>query len=84
VRDTGVEPPEFGPVGDGESAGAQRAWFPETGEVRLPLYHRATLAAERPVLGPALIEDEWSTTLVYPGQRCAADRFGNLVIETDL
>src|SRR6266568_6602808 len=83
-RDTGVEPPEFGPVGDGESAGAQRAWFPETGEVRLPLYHRATLAAERPVLGPALIEDEWSTTLVYPGQRCAADRFGNLVIETDL
>src|SRR3989454_8604360 len=84
VRDTGVEPPEFGPVSDGESAGAQRAWFPETGEVRLPLYHRATLAAERPVLGPALIEDEWSTTLVYPGQRCAADRFGNLVIETDL
>jgi len=84
VRDTGVEPPEFGPVGDGESAGAQRAWFPETGEVRLPLYHRAMLAAERPVLGPALIEDEWSTTLVYPGQRCAADRFGNLVIETDL
>src|SRR5205809_951833 len=84
VRDTGVEPPEFGPFGDGESAGAQRAWFPETGEVRLPLYHRATLAAERPVLGPALIEDEWSTTLVYPGQRCAADRFGNLVIETDL
>src|SRR5205809_903687 len=84
VRNTGVEPPEFGPVGDGESAGAQRAWFPETGEVRLPLYHRATLAAERPVLGPALIEDEWSTTLVYPGQRCAADRFGNLVIETDL
>src|SRR5881397_4047560 len=84
VRDTGVEPPDFGPVGDGESAGAQRAWFPETGEVRLPLYHRATLAAERPVLGPALIEDEWSTTLVYPGQRCAADRFGNLVIETDL
>src|SRR5438552_3688911 len=84
ARDTGVEPPEFGPVGDGESAGAQRAWFPETGEVRLPLYHRAMLAAERPVLGPALIEDEWSTTLVYPGQRCAADRFGNLVIETDL
>src|SRR2546421_281303 len=65
VRGRGVELPEVGPGGDGESAGAQRAWFPAAGEVRLPLYHRATLAAERPVLGPALIEDEWSTTLVF-------------------
>ena len=83
VRDTAVELPEFGPVADGETAGAQRAWFPETGEIRLPLYHRAALAPTRPVTGPALIEDEWSTTLVYPGQRCAADRFGNLVVETE-
>ena len=82
VRDTGVERPRFEPAGDSETAGAQRAWFAETGEVRLPRYRRAALAPERPVIGPALIEDEWSTTLVYPGQRCVADRFGNLVIET--
>src|SRR5438876_310376 len=81
VRDTGVTLPELEPVADGEKAGDQRAWFPETGDVRLPVYQRAALPPARPVAGPALIADEWSTTLVYPGQRCAADRFGNLVIE---
>jgi N-methylhydantoinase A len=63
-------------------AGEQRAYFPETGEVALRRYHRARLVPGRAVRGPALIEDEWSTTLVAPGQRCAADRLGNLVIET--
>jgi len=81
VRNTGVTLPELEPVADGEKAGDQRAWFPETGDVRLPVYQRAALPPARPVAGPALIADEWSTTLVYPGQRCAADRFGNLVIE---
>ena len=32
-------------------------------------------------VGARWLEDEWSTTLVYPGQRCTADRLGNLVIE---
>ncbi len=63
-------------------AGAQRAFFPETGEVALPRYARGALAPGRHLDGPALIEDEWSTTLVYPGQRCAADAAGNLLIET--
>ena len=83
VGDTGVELPRFEPAGDGERAGAQRAWFPETGEARLALYQRAALVPARPVVGPALIADQWSTTLVYPGQRCTADPFGNLVIEID-
>jgi hypothetical protein len=33
--------------------------------------------------GPALIEDAWSTTVVYPGQRGAADPLGNLVLEIE-
>jgi len=82
VRDTGVELPLFEPAGGDEKAGAQQAWFPGVGEVRLPLYQRAALGPARQVAGPALVVDEWSTTLVDPGQRCAADRFGNLVIET--
>jgi N-methylhydantoinase A len=63
-------------------AGEQRAYFPETGEVALRRYHRERLVPGRAVRGPALIEDAWSTTLVAPGQRGAADRLGNLVIET--
>jgi len=41
----------------------------------------AGLLTGQAVTGPALIEDEWSTTLVYPGQRCQADRLGNLLID---
>jgi len=39
------------------------------------------LPAGHVISGPALIEDEWSTTLVYPGQRGHADPHGNLLIE---
>ena len=63
-------------------AGEQRAYFAETGEVVLRRYDRTRLVPGRSLRGPAMIEDAWSTTLVGPGQRCAADRFGNLVIET--
>ena len=46
-------------------------------------YERATLPAGQVVTGPALIEDAWSTTLVYPRQRARADRLGNLLIEVE-
>jgi len=70
------------PAGDSaRSTGAHRAYFTETGAVEMPRYDRASLPAGHAVAGPAMIEDEWSTTIVYPGQRCVADRLGNLVIE---
>jgi N-methylhydantoinase A len=74
--------PAPAPAGAATPAGEQRAFFPETGEVLMPRYDRGLLPAGAPIAGPALIEDEWSTTVVYPGQRAAADRVGNLVIET--
>jgi N-methylhydantoinase A len=70
-----------GEAGDGGPVGAQRAYFPATGEMRLPRYDRGRLPAGLVVVGPALVEDESSTVLVYPGQGCRADRFGNLLIE---
>jgi N-methylhydantoinase A len=81
VPDVAVTLSELEPVGTPGVTGEQRAHFAGVGEVALPRYDRAALAPGRMVLGPALVEDEWSTTLVYPGQRCAADRLGNLVIE---
>ena len=48
----------------------------------MPRYDRGALAAGAVVAGPALIEDEWSTTLVYPGQRCRGRRLGNLVLDS--
>ncbi|HTY78490.1 MAG TPA: hydantoinase/oxoprolinase family protein [Candidatus Bathyarchaeia archaeon] len=64
-----------------QSTGTHRAYFKETGPVDMPRYDRASLPPGHSVMGPAMVEDEWSTTIVYPGQRCAADRLGNLVIE---
>ena len=61
-------------------AGSHRAYFKETGAVDMTRYDRRTLPPGPVVTGPAMIEDEWSTTIVYPGQRCVADGFGNLVI----
>jgi N-methylhydantoinase A len=82
VPDVAAELADFEPAAGPLLAGEQRAHFAATGEVALPRYDRAVLPPGGVVHGPALVEDEWSTTLVYPGQRCTADRLGNLVIET--
>ncbi len=82
VTDVAVTLPPFEPAARPAAAGEQPAHFPETGAVSLPRFDRAALAPGRVVAGPALVEDAWSTTLVYPGQRCAADALGNLIIET--
>jgi N-methylhydantoinase A len=67
----------------GESrTGERRAFFPRTGEVTVARHRRHALAPGRWIAGPAVIEDEWSTTVVYPGQRCAAGPAGDLTIET--
>ena len=63
------------------ATGSHRAYFPETGAVEMLRYDRASLPPGHLVEGPAMVEDDWSTTIVYPGMRCVADRLGNLVIE---
>src|SRR6185436_8466100 len=73
--------PRVEPTGAGGPRGRQRAHFSGTGEVALAVYDRAALRPGASIAGPATIEDEWSTTIVYPGQRCASDPFGNLMIE---
>ena len=68
----------------GQPFAEHRAYFQETGETTLPIYRRDELAPEQPLKGPALIEDPWATTLIYPGQRGQLDRFGNLHLEATL
>jgi N-methylhydantoinase A len=62
-------------------AGSRPAFFPETGRIELPVYRRAALGAGDWIQGPAVVEEAWSTTLVYPGQRLEVDEHGNLGIE---
>jgi len=78
------EPPPLPAPPSGTSVaatGSHRAYFPETGAVEMLRYDRTSLPPGHLVAGPAMVEDEWSTTIVYPGMRCVADRLGNLVIE---
>ena len=78
------EPPPLPAPPPGTAAaatGSHRAYFPETGAVEMLRYDRTSLPPGHLVAGPAMVEDEWSTTIVYPGMRCVADRLGSLVIE---
>ena len=81
VAVTAARFPEWSGTGSSAPYAEQRAYFPETGETALPVYRREDLAPEYGLKGPALVEDPWATTLVYPGQSAAVDRFGNIVIE---
>ena len=73
-------PAEAGAAGP---VGRRRAFFPDAGEVSIPRHERSGLGVGQAIAGPAVIEDDWSTTVVYPGQRAASDSLGNLVIESD-
>jgi N-methylhydantoinase A len=78
VEATAARLPEWPGTGTGQPFAEHEAYFPETGPTALPVYRREDLPPEHPVKGPALIEDPWATTLVYPGHTASLDRAGNL------
>ena len=59
----------------------RRIYFSETGDfVATPVYRRADLGAGAAIDGPAVIEEEASTTLLLPGDSLGVDAYGNLRI----
>ena len=78
--------PRF-PVSDGASASPKSerlAMFPglESG-VLTPVYDRRDFPNGDEIFGPGIIEQADTTTVVYPGQRCRVDGFGNLLLTID-
>jgi N-methylhydantoinase A len=73
-------------AGDAEPAaetfrGTRPVYFGEAGGfVDTPTYGRSLLEADNRIIGPALIEEHASTTVLLPGDRCEVDAYGNLVI----
>jgi N-methylhydantoinase A len=55
-------------------------YFSGHGWISCPCLDRDALGAGSVVTGPAVVEQPDSTTVVLPGQRARADRFGTLVI----
>jgi N-methylhydantoinase A len=60
----------------------RRVYFGEAEQaLQTPVYMRNTLRAGNRIEGPALVEEDASTTVLLPGDRLRVDDFGNLDIE---
>jgi N-methylhydantoinase A len=58
----------------------RRAWFGQH-LVDTPVFHRTSLAPGAALEGPAIIEEQTSTTVLAPGQRATVDAYLNIEIE---
>jgi N-methylhydantoinase A len=63
------------------AAGGEVEMIVPSGKLRATVWRRAELRAGDRLDGPAVIEEEGSTTLVEDGDRATVDRYGHLVIE---
>ncbi len=57
----------------------RRAYF--DGWLDCPVYAREKLSCGNRIAGPAIVEQEDSTTVIHPGQSAQIDPFGNIIIE---
>ncbi len=64
-----------GPVSDARKA-TRRAYF-EGRYATAPVYDGAALRAGHQIKGPAIVDEAFTTVVVYPGQRAAVDDYGN-------
>jgi N-methylhydantoinase A len=55
-------------------------WFPAVGLIETQIFQRQLLGPGAEIDGPAVIEDQDSTTLLHPGWRCRVERYGVLAI----
>lgn len=59
---------------------SRKVWFKEGGFVESQIYERNLLPMGAAFNGPAVIEQQDTTTVLPPRTRCKVDRYGNLVI----
>jgi N-methylhydantoinase A len=60
---------------------ARRVYFGNADEpIECPIFHRGSLRANSFLEGPAIIEEEASTSLVEPDYAVKVDGYGNLIL----
>lgn len=77
------ELPAGGAAPDAALKGRRQVCFAENGALRrlsTACYDRSLLQAGNVLAGPAIVEQEDSTTVINPGLSAAVDPFGNLII----
>ena len=60
--------------------GERSVYFRDGGWLPTAVYRRDSLPAAAVFTGPAVIEEQMSTTLVHPGRRVEVDGYGNLLL----
>jgi N-methylhydantoinase A len=73
--------PQFEPAEPGLPRELRETLFAGTTRVSTPVFDREALTPGHVIVGPAIIEQMDTTVLVFPGDSCAVDRWGNLVID---
>ena len=64
-----------------ESASVRKAYFPELGAyVDTSVCSRSAVQEDDAIAGPAIIEQDDTTIVIYPGQRATVSNSGNLLI----
>jgi N-methylhydantoinase A len=63
----------------GARLGARQAFF-RGRFVATPVYDGPKLRPGQAIVGPAIIEEPFTTIVIYPGQRATIDTFGNYVV----
>ena len=72
-----------GPDAAAARKGERAVYFEAQGDFQpCPLYDRARLLAGNRIVGPAIIEEYGSTTVIFPEQQTEVDRFGNLLLSS--
>ncbi len=75
--------PKLTKTGTATPVGSRQVYFAEAGGfVACPIYWRDDLAPGNTFDGPGVVEEDFSLTLLLPGQRLMVDDWGNLVIRT--
>lgn len=57
-------------------------YFEEEGWVETKVYYRSLFGKGMQISGPAIVEEQSASTVIYPGQSLTVDEYGNLIIET--
>lgn len=60
---------------------SRKVWFKDSGFVSTKIYERGQLPVGATFQGPAIVEQQDTTTVMPPKTRCKIDRNGNLVIK---
>jgi N-methylhydantoinase A/acetophenone carboxylase len=75
--------PQYSPAGENPEAAykSRRQVYWEDGFTETNIYEQGLLQCGNVVIGPAIIESEYATLLVPPGQKYTVDKFLNGVLE---